>query len=287
MLAIIKKELLVYFTTMTGYVYLAAFILSFAYIFVMSSVFSANPDYSYVILSTLSIFMILVPVSTMRLFADESKQNTDQLLFTAPVSVSKIVVAKFLGACALFVIGMLITSTFPLIIANYGSIPFEKIFVVSIGYSLLIFCFISIGVFISSLTQNQIIAAAGTFGAIFFFLYADAIGSSLPTSRMASAIFFLIIAIGIAFILYDATKNIVAPIILLIIEIAIIVVLYFINPLLFDAAIYNILLWFSPINRFQDASLGILNVADMLYYVTFIISFVFLTVNTIEKRRWR
>lgn len=287
MLAIIKKELLVYFTTMTGYIYLAALILNFAYIFVMACVFGGYPDYSVVILSTISTFMILVPISTMRLFADESKQNTDQLLYTSPMSISKIVIAKFLGACALFLIGILITSTFPLIISNYGTVGFQKIMVVTLGYILLIFCFISIGVFISSITQNQIIAAAGTFGAIFFFMNADIIGQTLPTSRASSIVFFLLVSLLIAFILYDATKNWAITIGLFILECILIGVLFFVDPLLFDAAIYNVFLWFSPIYRFQDAAMGILNVSDMIYYITFIIAFIFLTVNTIEKRRWR
>ncbi|MFV0504590.1 MAG: ABC transporter permease [Lachnospirales bacterium] len=287
MLTIIKKEIWNYFTTMTGYIYLAAFIITTAFLFINYNVLGGYADFSYAIYGTLNIFLILVPIITMRLFAEETKSGTDQLLFTAPVHTRTIVVAKFLGAISLFLIGFAVTLTFPLLLSGFGEVPFQKLIGVIIGYGLLISSFISVGVFISSLTNNQIIAAVGTFGSMFVFLYMDSIASAFPVSRIASMIFLFAIVCCIGFILYDSTKNIFVSITSIIVGAIIIAIIYFLEPTLLDSTMSKVLTWFSPIGRFRDSSVGILNLSNMIYFATFIIAFVYLTINNIEKRRWK
>ena len=120
MAAIIKKELRTYFTTLTGYAFLGFFVLITGYFFVSQNIAGASMDYSETLIGTMIMFLILVPVLTMRLFAEEARQKTDQLLYTSPLRVTDIVVGKFIAASLLFLIGLAITMIFPFILSKYG-----------------------------------------------------------------------------------------------------------------------------------------------------------------------
>lgn len=287
MYAIFKKELRTYFTTLTGFIFLGFFVLVSGFYFSVINILSGEPLYNNTIAGTIIMFLILVPVTTMRLFAEEVRQKTDQLLFTSPVSIYKIVLGKFFAAAALYLIGIIITCRFPLILSRFGEIPVKATIGGLLGYFLMCCCFISIGIFISVLTENQIIAAVATFAAMFFIFMIDGIASSMPADALSSVIFVAIIVIGIAFIVYNSTKNIYAGIIVGILGLAATAVTYFVNSVLFDGIIVKVLGWFSILSRFDNFCFGVFQISDIVYYITFCIAFLYFTVNAIEKRRWR
>lgn len=287
MISIIKKEVYQYFTTMTGYVFLTALVFVTALMFVTGNVFTLSADYQNTLFGTLSIFLILIPLLTMRLFAEEAKQKTDQLLFTSPVSITEIVLGKFIAALCLFLIGLLITLTFPLIISPYGTVFTAQLVSAIFGYILLIGCFISVGIFISSITDNQITAAAITFASIFLFFILNTIVTSLPADRTSTLIFLFFVDIVISFIFYDSTKSKIATAISFFIFLVIVVIAYMISPILFDNGLYKILSWFSLLGRFEGFIIGIIDLSDVLYYISFIVIFNYLTITNLEKRRWK
>lgn len=287
MYPIFKKEMKAYFTSMTGYIFLGFFVLLTAVFFFIINIYNGSTSYMAVLSNTIMMFLILIPTITMRLFADERRQKTDQLLFTSPITITQIVLGKFLAALCLFVIGMGITMLFPFIISRYGNLPVAETIGVVVGYLLMVAAFISIGVFVSALTESQTVAAVGTFAALFLFYIMDGIASSMPTSRISSVIFLAGIAILIAFIIYDSTKNIFASIIFALLCFGGIGIAYFTNELLFDGVIGKILLWFSLLSRFDNFSAGIFDLGDIIYYLSFSFVFVYMTINVIEKRRWK
>ncbi len=287
MTSIIKKELRTYFTSMAGYVFLGFLVLLTAIYFSLINVLQLYPDYSYVLSGTVIMFLILIPTLTMRLFAEEAKQKTDQLLFTSPLTVNQIVIGKYLSALFLFLIGMVITMLFPLIISNFGTIPVAQIAGAYIGYILLGACFISVGLFVSVLTDNQIVAAVATFVSIFLFYIMNGLAQSLPADRVSSIVFLLVVIAGLCFLVFDSTKNIAATIIMGVLCLAILAVVFFVNNLLLDGVMYKVLSWFSLMSRFENFNKGILNISDIVYYITFSMAFIYLTINVIEKRRWR
>jgi len=287
MIAIIKKEMRAYFSSMVGYIVLAGFVLFNALYFSLYCVRMLYPDYSYVLSSTSIVFLIMIPIITMRLFAEEMKQKTDQLLYTAPLKIESIVVGKFISAFLFFLIGMGITVLFPFVTSFFGELPVSQITGAFVGYILLGATFISIGLFISVLTDNQIIAAFGTFGALFLLFMIDGLTELIPVDTTSSLIFVGVIALGFSFIVYDSTRSVVAGIIVAVVGTAVIGALYLINPLFFDGAMVKTVGWFSLMMRFQNFSLGILNISDIIYYITFAAAFIYLTVNVIEKRRWK
>ena len=287
MSAVLKKEFTTYFKTITGYVFLGFFIMIVGFYFYFVNVMQGSPFFNSTLASTLIMLLILIPVLTMRLFAEETRQKTDQLLFTSPVSITEIVLGKFFAASGLLLLALLIVSICPLILGIFGNVPVPETVGGIIGYFLMGFCFISVGMYISSLTDNQIIAAVGTFVAMFFLFMIDAIASAAPATTTASVVFVCIIVLVLAFIVYNGTKNIIAAIITGVIGFAITGGVYAYDALLFDGIIVKILSWFSIVTRYDDFAMGIFDLSNVVYYITFSSAFIYFTVNAIEKRRWR
>ncbi len=170
MLAVFKRDLKAYFTSPLGYVFIAAFLAvmnAFFYIYNIAQAYSQLASVFNFMVYTL---IFVTPLLTMRLFSEEFKQKTDQLLLTSPVKVRSIVFGKFLAALAIFAIALAVTLLYVIIIASHGQPNVREL----LANYLAIFCvaaaFISIGVFISSLTENQLVSAILTL-AVFLILY--------------------------------------------------------------------------------------------------------------------
>ena len=287
MTSIIKKELRAYFTSMIGYVFLAFLVFMTALFFVVHNLLEALPHYNLVLSNVGMIFMILIPMLTMRLFAEEAKQKTDQLLYTSPVSVMAVVLGKYAAALLLFLIGMGITVIFPVALAPFGELPVAQITGAFVGAILLGACFISVGLFVSVLADNQIVAAVAAFAALFLLTVLDAVIAVLPRDRVSSLFFVLFFAVLAAYLLYDSTKSAAAGILTALAGSGAAGTAYAFAPSAFDGLIMNALGWFSLMARFGYFHMGILNAADVVYYVSFIALFLVFTIGVIEKRRWR
>lgn len=286
MLSIYKKELKTYFNTITGYGFLGFLVLITGYFFVSQNIISSQANYNETLAGSMIMFLILVPVLTMRLFAEEARQKTDQLLFSAPIKVTDIVCGKFLSAVTLYLIGIAITIVFPITLSRFGNIDWGLTFVGLLGYFMMGACLISVGIFISVLTDNQIVAAAATFAAVFLLLMMDNISSSAPISVTSSIIFIVVLILAIALLIFNSTKNIIVACIFILSGFILTGGIYLFNPNLFDGVIISVLGWFSVLNRFENFYMGIVSITDIVYYITFSIAFLYLTVNVIEKRRW-
>ncbi|MCL1864152.1 MAG: ABC transporter permease [Defluviitaleaceae bacterium] len=287
MLAIYKKEMRTYFTNMMGYVFLAFLLLLIGIFFTLLNVRSLDGNFHFVLANVTVFFFILVPVLTMRLFSEEIRQKTDQLLFTSPLTVTGIVLGKFFAALSLFLIGVIATIVMPLLLLSYGELPVAQIVGTYIGFVLLGAACIAVGVFVSVLTESQIIAAVGSMGAIFVMFLIDAIAVSMPVSTFASFMFVIFVIAAVVAVWYNSTRKIWAAVIVGVIGLAVAGGLYMYNNLIFDGIIVRVLLWFSIFNRFDFFARGAVRISDIVYYISFAALFIYLTVNVIEKRRWR
>ncbi len=286
MAAIFKKELRTYFTTLTGYVFLGFFVLITGYFFIAQNISQYSANYNDVLVSTMIMFLILVPVLTMRSFAEESRQKTDQLLLTSPVGINSIVLGKFLAAVTLYLIAIIITAVFPFILNRYGDIDVSATVCCFMGYFLMGSCLISVGIFISVLTDNQIVAAAVTFGALFLLVMIDNVAAAVPISRSSSAVFASAVVLIVAFTLYSSTKSIPLSLIFAVIGLAAAIGAYLLKLPIYDGLITNVLSKLSVLSHFENFYLGVFGISDIVYYITFSGVFLFLTVSVIEKRRW-
>ncbi len=192
MTAIFKREFRAYFTAPVGYVVLGLIFALSGIFFYIYNILSYSADLTYVFENIHTFLMILVlPVLTMRLFSDEKRQKTDQALLTAPVSLTGVVLGKFLAALALFAIGISITLVMAIVIATQVSPDWVVILGNYFGLLLLGGTVIAVGLFISTLTESQFIAALGTFLASFLMLMVDTLASVLAGDWVTEIVTFL------------------------------------------------------------------------------------------------
>lgn len=255
MLAIYRKEMKSYFINPIGYVYLGIFLVFSAllccYTTIVSGTYSTNNYFFFLILS----FIVLIPLLTMRLFAEERKMRTEQMLLTAPVSITGMVLGKYFAALTMFVSGVLVSCVnfIPLYViaaqergnADYslvhigpvtGQIVGCLIAVVLMGAAL-----IAIGTLISALTENQLSAAVITIGVI-----------------------AAMILLNYVNMLTDANGQ----------------------PLIGSYAVRFVIGWISVLSRYSAFSQGIFDYAALVYYLSLAFVFLFLTIRVYEKRRW-
>jgi len=286
MSAVMKKELKLYFSTPTGYIFMGFFLLISGFFYAVSNLFTASPNYTSVLGNITFIFLVVVPVLTMRLLSEEARTKTDQLLLTSPLRLTDIVLGKFLAAVTVFVITLLITCIYPIILSFYGDIAVAEIVGSYIGFFLLGCSFIAIGLFVSSLTDNQFVAAVVTFSALLLTWVIDWLETSLPTDRVAGFVFVLILVALVAAWVYFTIRNVIISAGVGVAGIGAFVAVYILKPDFYDNAIVRFFEWFSLLKRFQKFTNGLLDLSSVVYYLSFIFVFIFLTIRVLEKRRW-
>jgi len=288
MFAVFKRELNAYFQTPIGYVFMGFFILLSGIFAAITNFIGGNPNFTGVLGSITFIFLIVVPVLTMRLLSEETRQKTDQLLITSPLSITGMILGKYLAAVTVFVITLAVTAVYPIIMSFFalGGLAGWEILGGYIGFLLLGASFIAVGLFMSSLTDNQFIAAVTTFGALLLLWILDWVTNSLPTDAVAGLVFLGICAAGLALLVWFTTKNVFAAVGTALVAAAAVLLGWLFQKSFFEGVIVRVLQWFSLLKRYNDFNLGVLSLSPIVYYLSFCAAFVFLTVRMIEKRRW-
>lgn len=233
MFAIFKRELKAYFTSPLGYVFLAIFYAFSGLFFYIFSLSVGSTDISSVFLMMFIVLMVFVPLLTMRLLSEDKKQKTDQIILTAPVSLLSIVMGKFLAAYAIFAIGVAVMPVYGFVMSTFATVSWLPIWGNTVGLLLLGGIFVSIGLFISSLTENQMIAAIGGFFINLMILLMNTLKSALPNG--------------------------------------------FLQDVLSSISVYS---------RYSEITSGIFSLSSLIFFVSVIFIFLFLTVRVLEKRRW-
>lgn len=189
MLAVFKKEMRSYFTSVIGYVFLVLYLALAGAIFAFTTLFSMSSSvtefYSYMIV----VSAIVLPLLTMKSFSEERKAKTEQLLLTSPVSIIGIVAGKFLAAYVMFAACIVLNSLYFLILLNYASLKIALLIGNLVAILLVGMVFIAIGLFVSALTENQLSAAIGTISIILAFLFVGLLGSLVPSSYWIRYVF--------------------------------------------------------------------------------------------------
>jgi ABC-2 type transport system permease protein len=168
MLAVYKRELQGYFLAPLGYIFIGIYMLMAGLFFVLIDVGQGSADYVSILGYIWFQFLIIMPLSilTMKLLSDERKNKTDQLLLTSPLSITAMVMGKYLAAVTVFLVTLIVSLLFPLILSMLGNPPIIEIFAGYLGFFLMGCALISVGLFISALTENQVVSAVATFGVL-------------------------------------------------------------------------------------------------------------------------
>ena len=233
MLAIIKREFSSYFSSPIGYVFLAVFYVFSGFYFFISQLALNTTDMSGVFGNMFLIVVFLIPVLTMRLMSEDKKYKTDQVLLTSPINLFSLVMGKFLSAVVVYSLGMAVTVVYGFVIAYFATPDWAVIIGNILGMLLLGCSLIAIGMFISSLTENQVIAAVGGFAVGLFLLLIDSLADLLPFEWMRQVVVSL-----------------------------------------------------SFFNRYDEFTLGILSLPNVIFFVSVCAVFIFLTIRVFEKKRW-
>lgn len=287
MLAIYKKELRQYFNSMIGFVFLAFFLVIIG-IYTWAYNFSSGLGNFEVTLGGISfMYVLLVPILTMRIVAEENRQKTDQLLYTAPVSLTKIIVGKYFAVLTLFSCAFIPICIYPLIIHMYGTdVRLAPAYSSIIGFYLLGAATIAIGLFISSLTESQVIASVVSFITLLLTFLLSNITGMLPTEAISQCVMIAVLWLVICLVFYHMMNNVTVLVMMAVIGEAAIWIIYAVKSSLYESLLTNILNTLALSTRFDDFSLGILNYDAIVYYVSIAFLFVFLTIQMIKKKRF-
>ncbi|HHW67449.1 MAG: gliding motility-associated transport system permease protein [Epulopiscium sp.] len=170
---ICKRELKGYFYSPQAYILMGFFLLLTGFLFSDFVIRASSPNVQYAMSSWPIIFLFIAPMLTMKLFTEEKKNGTEKLIFSSPVSVEMVVLGKFFSACLVYLIALGFTLIHVIIVFMLGKPDIGIVFSSYLGNILLGFSFLSVGIFASSLTENQIIAGVISFGMLLFFWLAD------------------------------------------------------------------------------------------------------------------
>lgn len=287
MIAIYQRELKSYFYSMTGYVFIAFMTMFMGIYFMVYNMINGYPYFSYTLNSILMILMIAVPILTMRSMADEHRSRTDQMLFTSPVSVWGIVMGKYLSMVTVFAVPMAIACLCPLIIKASGTAYLAEDYASILAFFLLGCVYIAIGLFISSLTESQLIAAAGTFGILLLLILWPGLLNFMPATAFGSLLGFLILWSLACFIMYRLTSHLPLSLGLEAAGAVILIGTYLVRRNLFERALTSLMGKIVLTDVFDSITgTHMLDLGGLVYYVSAAGVLLFLTVQSIEKRRW-
>lgn len=286
MIAIFERELKSYFTTLTGYIY-AAFLLLFAGIYTMAANLKGGyPEFEYALGNMCFIFIAVIPVLTMRVMADERRQRTDQLLYSLPLSSASVVMGKYLAMLVVIALPMVILSAYPLVLSLYGTINFKAAYGSLLAFYFLSATLAAIGMFVSSLMENQAATAGVCFAVmlLLYFLY-DLIyfvSASAYQSLLALMVLVLLLAVAIRLLFKSSAVAIAAGVI----GEGSLLLGYTLSPESFESLFTTLMQRISPYERFYLFLDGVFDVTALVYFVSVIGLFLFLCVQGVEKRRW-
>lgn len=286
MTAIYKREVKSYLTSMIGYLFIFLILVLTGIYFSAYQLSAAYPKFEYTLSAATFVFLLGVPLLTMRVLAEERKQKTDQMLLTSPVSVFGIVMGKYLALVTVYTIPILIMCFYPLIIGKFGNVSYGAAYTAILGFFLLGCANLAVGVFVSSLTESQVIAAVLTFVFLFAFYMMNGISSFFSKTSMSTCVTFGLLILAASIVIYTMIKNVMISVIVCGIGEIALVVIYVIKSSFFEGGIQKVLQIFNLSGHFDNFANGILDITGIIYFISVIAVCIFFTIQSIVKRRW-
>ncbi|MBQ8830273.1 MAG: ABC transporter permease [Oscillospiraceae bacterium] len=288
MIAIYKREFRSYFNSMIGYIFIAAVMAVIGIYFMLLNLNMGYPYFANSLSGTVTVFAFTVPLLTMKSMAEERRSKSDQMLLTYPVSVTSVVLGKFLAMLTVFAIPMLISCLCPLVLSSGGHGSLTIDYSTILMFMFLGALFISIGMYISSLTESQVIAAVGTMAILLILILCDTIISYIPATLNSSIVCTLVIFALFAVCYFASTKSVVPSAVIMGIGIVVTVVCATAFKDWFATGVTELLSLLSVHNVIANfTSYYLFDVKGLLFYTIISALFIFLTIQSVQKRRYR
>lgn len=286
MIAVLKHELSGYFHSLTAYIF-GAFLLAFVGIGAMIyNIQQAVANFEYVLSFVSLVFVVLIPILTMRVIAEERKQKTDQLLYSLPLTTTQVVIGKYLALLVIYFIPLCLVSLYPLIFAQYGEVYLLTSYGSIAAFFIMGAALIAIGTFISSLTENQGFAAGIAIPVILLNYYSVSLAEHVSSTALGSALALFVLSILLGVVIRVLTKNENVAYAVSLILMAAICITYFMDSAVFEGLLPEIMTRLSLFERFYTFVSGVFDMTAIVYYLTVIAFFLFLSVQSLEKRRY-
>lgn len=286
MIAVLKHELRLYFHSLTAYVF-GAFLLAFVGIGAMLyNLQAAVSNFEFVLSFSSLIFVVIVPVLTMRVIAEERKQKTDQLLYSLPISTVKVVLGKYLALLVVYLIPLLIIAFYPLIFSQFGDVYLLTSYGSLAAFFIMGAALIAAGIFISSLTDNQGFAAGIGIAAILLNYFSVSLSEYVSSTALGSAIALFVLSIVLGALINHLTRNENLAYGISLILMACVTAFYFMDSSKFEGLLPAVMAKLSLFERLDVFVNGIFDMTAVVYYLSVIVFFLFLSVQSLEKRRY-
>ncbi len=286
MTAVLKHELKNYFHSLTAYVF-GAFLLAFIGIGAMLyNLQAAVSNFEFVLSFGSMVFVVIVPILTMRVLAEEKKQKTDQLLYSLPITTAQVIVGKYLALLTVYLIPLCIVAVYPLIFAQFGEVYLLTSYGSILAFFVMGAALIALGVFISSLTDNQGFAAGIGIAVILLNYFSVSLSEYVSATAIGSLIAICVIILVLGAVIRHLTKNENLAYLICLVLIAGTGAAYFADASLFEGLLPGIMAKLSLFERLDVFVNGVFDMTAMAYYLTVIVFFLFLSVQSLEKRRY-
>ena len=282
MKAIFKREVKSYFTGMIGWVVAAVSLFFLGLYYTNRNLLYASSDFASVLYTMTMILLFLLPAISMRSFAEERKNRTDQL----PVSIPAIVAGKFLAEVAVFALPLAAAVLMPLILKAFGTVSLVAAYSAVLGYLLLGSACLAVGTWISALTENQILAYLATFGALLVAYIMDGIQTMFTTGNLLAFIAFMVVVLIASILVGVICKRLTAGVTVFCVGAVVLFILFRLRPAWLLTAFNAVLSALALFDPFQDIVGGMFSIPAIVYYLSVIGLFLFLTGQALERRRW-
>lgn len=286
MKAVFRHELSSYFTGLTGYVF-GAFILLFTGIYAVAyNVSNALANFEYALGSMTFVFLIIVPILTMRVLAEEKRQKTDQLLYSLPLTMTQVILGKYAALLVILLIPVGIICFYPVLLSAFGNVYLPTAFGALSGFFLLGAALLAIGMFISSVTESQPVAAGLCFVVMLLNYFLTSLAEFVPATAFASYGAFAILLLVLWGILYLMTKNSFLSLTLCAVTEGGLLLFYVFSTTSFENLFPELMSNLSLFQQFYIFIDGVFDLTAVVYILSVIVLFLYLTVQSMEKRRW-
>lgn len=286
MTAIFKREFKSCFTGMIGWVIAAVSLFFLGLYYTNRNLLYASSDFATVLYTMTMILLFLLPAISMRSFAEERKNKTDQLLLTSPVGIPSIVAGKYLAEVAVFALPLAAAVIMPLILTAFGTVSLVAAYSALLGYLLLGAACLAVGTWISALTENQILAYLATFGALLVAYLMNGIQTMFTTGNLLAFVVFMVIVLVAAILVGVSCKRLTAGLTVFCIGAAAVFILFLARPAWLLTAFNAVLSALALFDPFQDIVGGMFSIPAIVYYLSVIGLFLFMTGQALERRRW-
>ena len=286
MTAVFKHELRLYFQSLTAYVFGAFLLVTVGIGAMLYNLQAAVSNFEFVLSFSSLIFAVIVPILTMRVIAEERKQKTDQLLYSLPLSTTQVVLGKYLSALLVYLIPLCFICIYPLIFSQYGEVYLLTSYGSLFAFFLMGGALLAVGMFISSLTDNQGFAAGIGIAVIALNYFSVSLAEYASATAMGSAIALMVISALLGWLIRNLTRNENLGYGVGLSLMAVTTVFYLIDSTKFEGLLPDIMKKLSLFDRLDTFVNGVFDLTAVVYYLSVAVFFLFLTVQSLEKRRY-